>query len=125
MTETRHELSNYRNIIEISDQIKRPEVKNDSKDRMPEAAISRKSGSNKAPIGASFAKDFKPSNSGNTRDIKDVEYFKCHKKGHYANKYPDANSMGRAISRTDSSKLHPWTKMKKNQFDRSESDFRT
>ena len=23
-------------------------------------------------------------------DVKDVEYFKCHKKGHYANKCPDA-----------------------------------
>ena len=76
-------------IIEISNQIKRPEVKKDSKYRMSEASIPRKSGSyTKAPIGASFAKDSKPSNAGNTRDIKDVECFKCHKKGHYANKCP-------------------------------------
>ena len=34
MAETKHELSNYRDIIEISDRIKRPEVKMDSKDRM-------------------------------------------------------------------------------------------
>ena len=82
MAETRHELSNYRDILEISDRIKRPEVRKDSKDRMPEAPISRKSMSNtKYPIGASFAKDSKPSNAGNTRDIKDVECFKCHKKG--------------------------------------------
>ena len=60
---------------------------------MSEASIPRKSGSyTKAPIGASFAKDSKPSNVGNTRDIKDVECFKCHKKGHYANKCPDAKA---------------------------------
>jgi len=57
MTETRHELSNYRDIIEISERIKRPEVKKDSKDRMPEASISRKLGSyTKALAGAPFAK---------------------------------------------------------------------
>ena len=39
---------------------------------------------------ASFAKDSKVSSSANTVDIKDVEYFKCHKKGHYTNKCPDA-----------------------------------
>ena len=71
----------------------RREVKKDSKDRIPDAAISRKSGSStKAPIGSSFAKDSKASNSGNTRDIKDVECFKCHKKGNYANKCPDAKA---------------------------------
>ena len=73
LAETRHELANNRDIMEISDRIKRPEVKKDSKDRMPETTISKKSGSNtKAPIGAIFAKDSKPSNSGNTRNIKDV-----------------------------------------------------
>jgi len=45
-----------------------------SKDRLPEAHISRKSGScTKAPTGTSFAKDSKVSNSGKTMDIKDVE----------------------------------------------------
>ena len=89
MAETRNELSNYRKIIDI----KLPEVKKDSKDRMPEAPVSRKSGSHtKSHIGASFAKDSKPSNSGNTRDIKDVECFKSHKKGHYAKKCPDAKA---------------------------------
>jgi hypothetical protein len=93
MAETRHELAHYRDIMEISDRIKRPEVKKDSKDKMPETAISRKSRSNtKAPIRASFAKDSKASNFGNTRDIKDVECFKCYKKGHYANKCPDAKA---------------------------------
>ena len=91
MAETRHELANYRDIMEISDRIKRPEVKKDSKDRMPKTAISRKSGnSTKASIGASFTKDSNASNSeNNTRNIKDVECFKCHKKGNYANKCPD------------------------------------
>ena len=63
MAETRHELSNYRDIIEISEQIKRPEVKKESKDRTPEVHISRKSESyTKAPTGAPFAKDSKASN---------------------------------------------------------------
>ena len=58
-----------------------------------EAPIFRKSGRNtKSPIGASFAKDSKSSNAGNTTDIKDVECFKCHKKGHYANKFADVKA---------------------------------
>ena len=74
MAETRHKFANYRDIIEISERIKRPEVKIESKDRTPEAHISRKSGSyTKSPIVASFAKDSKPSNAGKTTDIKDVE----------------------------------------------------
>ena len=41
VVETRHELSKYRDIMEIFDRIKRPEVKKDSKDRMPDATISK------------------------------------------------------------------------------------
>ena len=93
MAETRHELSNYCDNIEIFQRIKRPEVKNESKDRTPEAHISRKSESyTKAPAGVSFAKDSKSSNSGKTMDVKDVECFRCHKKGHYANECPDAKA---------------------------------
>ena len=52
--------------------------------------ISRKQGfASKTPSGASFAK---VSNPGKTIDLKDVECFKCHKKGHYANTCPDAKS---------------------------------
>ena len=40
----------------------------------------------------SFAKETKESNPAKTMDLKDVECFKCHKKGHYANKCPDAKS---------------------------------
>ena len=53
----------------------------------------RKQGSNsKAPSGAFFVKDAKVSSSGKTMDLKDIECFKCHKKGHYANKCPDAKA---------------------------------
>jgi len=45
-----------------------------------------------APAGASFAKDSKTVNSGKTMDLKDVECFKCHMKGHYANKCPNAKA---------------------------------
>ena len=91
MTETRHQVANYRDKIEISDHIKRPEAKKEQKDRTPEAHISRKSGSyTKAPIRASFANDSKALIFGKSIDIKDVEYFNCHKKGYSANKCPDA-----------------------------------
>ena len=43
MSETIHELSNHRYVIDISENIKRLEVKKDSKDRTVD--ISRKSGS--------------------------------------------------------------------------------
>jgi len=91
MSETRHELANYRDIIEISERIKRPEPKMDAKDRSADGLISRKQGfASKTPSGASFAKEPKVSNAGKTMDLKDVECFKCHKKGHGANKCPDA-----------------------------------
>ena len=55
MAETRHELANYCDIIEISERIKRPKVK---KVRKPEAHISRKSGNcAKAPVGASLSEE--------------------------------------------------------------------
>ena len=42
MAETRHELDNYRDFIEISERIKRPEPKKDAKDRSAGGPISRK-----------------------------------------------------------------------------------
>ena len=42
MAETRHELENYRDIIEISERIKRPEPNKDAKDRSADGPISRK-----------------------------------------------------------------------------------
>ena len=55
--------------------------------------ISKKQGfTSKTPSGASFAKETKVSNPPKTMDLKDVECFKCHKKGHYANKCSDAKA---------------------------------
>ena len=71
----------------------RLEPKKDAKDRSAHGPISRKQGIFcKAPAGASFAKETKVSKSAKTMDLKDVECFKCHKKGHNANKCPDAKS---------------------------------
>ena len=51
MAETRHELANYRDIIEISGRIKLPESKKEAKDT-PDGQVSRKQGSySKAPWG--------------------------------------------------------------------------
>jgi len=89
MAETRHELSNYRDIIEISERIKPPEVKEKSEDRIPESHVSRKIGNyTKTHTGALPEKDCKVSSSTKTMDIKEIECFKCHKKEHYANNCP-------------------------------------
>ena len=84
MAETRHELFNYHDIIEI------PEVKNDSKDRMPHDPGNQ--GATPRLLLERLAKNSKPSNAGKTTDIKYVGCFKCHKKGHYAKKCPDAKA---------------------------------
>ena len=42
MAETRHELENYRDIMEMSERIKRPESRKDSKDRSADTPIPRK-----------------------------------------------------------------------------------
>jgi len=39
MVETRHELSNYRDIYKVSERFKRPEVKKDVKNRTRDAHI--------------------------------------------------------------------------------------
>ena len=58
MAETRHELANFRDIIELSERIKRPEPKKDAKDRSADGPISRKQGfASKISPGASFAKE--------------------------------------------------------------------
>jgi len=52
IAETRHELANYRYIMEITERIKRPERKKDSKDRSTDVPLSWKQGSySKAPSG--------------------------------------------------------------------------
>ena len=57
MVEIRHELADYRDFIEISEILKRPEPKRDAKIRGPDVQVSRKQGSySKTPSGASFGK---------------------------------------------------------------------
>ena len=80
MDETRHELVDHRDIIEISERIKRPEPKRDAKDKSADAQVSRKGTYSKTPFGSLFVKDAKVSNLTKTVDLKDVECFKCHKK---------------------------------------------
>jgi len=93
MAKTRHELANYRDIVEISERIKRPELKKDEKNRSADGPISRKQGfASKVSSGASLAKEPNVSNARKPMDLKDIEWFKCHKRGHNANKCPDAKS---------------------------------
>ena len=78
--ETRHELTNYEDIIEISERIKRPELKRDAKDRSTDGPTSRKLESYiKTPSGACFVKDANVSNPTKTENLRDVEFFKYHK----------------------------------------------
>jgi len=67
MADTRNELSNYREFMEISERIKRSEPKKETKDRMADGPISRNQWSaSKSSPGASFAKEPKVSSSGKT-----------------------------------------------------------
>ena len=72
-----------RDIIVIShERIKCPEPKKDAKDRSTDGPISRKQRIYiKTPSEACFAKETKISNPAKTMDLKDVECFKCDKKG--------------------------------------------
>ena len=126
MAKTRHELVNYMDIIEISERLKRPEPKKDAKDSRAECPISRKQGfTSKPPSGASFVNETKVSDPAKTMDLKDVECFRCHKKGYYANKCPERASMVRAFSRRGSSRSLQTTKMMKKQSGRSGFDILT
>ena len=77
-------MNGYMDIFEISEKIKRPEPKKDAMALYP----GNTGFTSKTPYGATFAKEMKVSNSGKTLDLKDVECFKCHKKGNYAKKMP-------------------------------------
>jgi hypothetical protein len=80
MLESRGELTNYRDLLELSDRIKKVEVKKVYKDS-GSMEVSKKPGKAFTPT--------KPYGTTKTLDLKDVECFKCHKKGHYANKCPE------------------------------------
>jgi len=92
--EAREELSTYRDILEISERIKKWNLKRNFLN--PEKIFRQrfqilKGGENTFSAGASPG-SLKKSGSLSSRvdDLKDVEYFKCHKKGHYANKCPES-----------------------------------
>ena len=79
-------------VLEISERVKKPDVKKDFKERPHNVAsatnknFSPKTLSGSSPVSSSYSnksgKDFEE------KDLKDVECFKCRKKGHYANKCP-------------------------------------
>jgi hypothetical protein len=88
--ETREELKTYRKLSDISDRAKKSEPKKDfGKDKREfsksVATFSKKSEAN-TTSGATFSPYKKSGPSGVKDDLKDVECYKCHKKGHYANK---------------------------------------
>ena len=91
--DAREELHTYRDIMEISDRVKRPEPKEEftkeKKDYSQSASSFKKKGEANSSTGASFSGFKKPASFSVEKDMKDVECFKCHKKGHYANKCPE------------------------------------
>jgi hypothetical protein len=80
IAESRAELAVYRELLDITERMKKSEVKKSTKDSGPSEAP-KKPGKSFTPI--------KTSPAGKTKDLKDVECFHCHKKGHYANKCPE------------------------------------
>ena len=82
--------------MEISERVKKPKVKKDFKERPHyDASVTNKNFSPKtfsslSPVSSSYSnksgKEFKE------KDLKDIECFKWHKKGHYANKCPEIKS---------------------------------
>ena len=90
--EAREELSSYQDYLEISDRIKKVEPNKEfSKPRkdFPTAVSNLKKG---AKV---LFQRFKKLGSPIPRvdDLKDVECFKGHKKGQYANKYPESKAI--------------------------------
>ena len=87
MAASRDDLATYREILEISEGVKKPEVKKDFKERPHYVA----SASNKiffpnkfsgtSPVSSSYS--YKSGRDFKERHLNDVECFKCHKKGHY------------------------------------------
>ena len=89
--EVREDLSTYRDILEISERIKKVEPKKEfprPRKDFPTAASNSKKGRKYFLRGASPG-SFKISGSSSSRvdDLKDVE---CFKNGHYANKCPES-----------------------------------
>jgi len=90
----REELSTYRDILEIPERIKKWNLKrnflNPGKIFQQRFQI-LKGRENTFSVGTSPG-SFKKSGSSRVDDLMDVECFKCHKKGHYANKCPESKA---------------------------------
>ena len=91
MDESRAELSTYRDILEITDRVKKADVKKEKRERPPYShGVTKKTADTKASGGSDPFISKKPGNLVNAVDMKNVECYRCHKKGHYANKCPEA-----------------------------------
>ena len=96
MDESRAELSTYRDILEITDRVKKSDVKKDKRDPPYSPGVAKKTADTKAS-GGSYPYIKKTGNLAKAVDMTNVECYRCHKKGHYANKCPEAkpkNSKG-------------------------------
>ena len=84
MDESRAELSNCRDIFEITDRVKKAEMKKEKRDPPYSSAVVKKIADTKASGGSVLFK--KKGNLTNVVDMKNVECYRYHKKGHYVNK---------------------------------------
>jgi len=125
--EVLEELSTYRDILEISDRVKKSDPKKDfGKDKRDYSksveTFSKKTEAN-LTLGATFSPHKKSGFFGTKNDLKDVEYHKFHKKGHYENKCPEI--------KTKDTKLEKWKRVsprmmpRKHLFAKSEFVFLT
>ena len=94
--EAREDLFTYRDILEISDRIKKVEPKKEffkPRKDFPTAVSNFKRGA-KVLFQRGVSWRFQKSGSPSPRvdDLKDVECFKCHKMGQYANKCPESKA---------------------------------
>jgi hypothetical protein len=88
INEAREELATYREVLEITDRMKKSDVKKSPVSTATmEGKKSEKPG--KSTTGASNGVSSKAASVAKSNDAKDVECYHCHKKGHYANKCPD------------------------------------
>ena len=93
MDESRAQLSTYREFLEFGDRVKKPDVKKDKRDQSYSAGVAKRTADTKASGGSypNIAKKT-PGNSAKAVDMAEVECYRCHKKGHYANKCPEAKA---------------------------------
>ena len=90
MDESRAKLSTYRDILEITDRVKKADVKKEKTDPPYSHGVARKIADTKASGGSDPYISKIPGSLANAVDMKNVECCRCHKKGHYANKCPEA-----------------------------------